>query len=832
MMSEQSLLPTDPPHTPAGYQHPKRGAQTEVFISYSRKDRGFVTRLFESLEVQGRAAWVDWESIPYSVDWWQEIQDGIDSANNVICVISPAWLTSEMCHKEFAYASERGKRIIPIIRIDSDAKAIKAQWIDKPWEQQARANLEALKKINWLYCRKKSDGHVDTLEAGAADDQPANDLDNFDKAYQDLIKTLETDDDHVRRHTRLLMRAREWENFQRDDSYLLRDLELDAAQAWLNISAGKQPEPTALHREYITRSTQYHVQLIVLEIERKAQLDRSARRARRFGQIATAVGMIATGLVIGATVFAANRVSDATVRVSNANVTLASILPTLTAVSGQIADGEARIVSLDMASAAEAIMQEASPDKTLAVMLAIRGLKKAYTEQADAVLSTLAQCAVKLRNLNQGFTYNAVFSPDGNHLVIAEFSGNARLWDITTWESIDLIIGVRVFNAIFAPDSKTTLTYSEDRIARLWNVEDGTLLRVFPHTRGINQIAFAPDGKTILTVTADNVIHDWDVVSGAERFALQHSERVAAAEFSLDGALILSRTEGNTARLWDAQTGKELHILNHEDAITSAVFSPDGKTVLTGSHDNTARLWEVATGVERFRLKHSGYDGKAVFSPDGKVILTRPSTMLVSLWDAQAGRLLHDFASPNIVQGAIFSPNSQQVAVSSNDHAIRLWDVLSGNVVRTFSQPETAKHLQFSPNGKVLLAIPDDRITRLWEVETGKALRVLTQAHTVSSAVFSPDSTLVLTSNVDGARLWETYYADFLADACSYISRDFNDEERKRYNIPKEEIVCDLRNEASKLPPNPLLPPTTTPWLGQRPVATVAIPTYTPSITP
>lgn len=37
---------------------------SDVFISYSRRDRGVVERLASALEARGGSAWVDWADIP------------------------------------------------------------------------------------------------------------------------------------------------------------------------------------------------------------------------------------------------------------------------------------------------------------------------------------------------------------------------------------------------------------------------------------------------------------------------------------------------------------------------------------------------------------------------------------------------------------------------------------------------------------------------------------------------------------------------------------------------------------------------------------------------
>jgi TIR domain len=46
---------------------------TDVFISYSRKDKAFVQQLFQALRDNKRDVWVDWEDIPLASEWLTEI---------------------------------------------------------------------------------------------------------------------------------------------------------------------------------------------------------------------------------------------------------------------------------------------------------------------------------------------------------------------------------------------------------------------------------------------------------------------------------------------------------------------------------------------------------------------------------------------------------------------------------------------------------------------------------------------------------------------------------------------------------------------------------------
>jgi hypothetical protein len=45
---------------------------TDVFVSYSPKDKVFVERLRSALTAPQRETWVDWEGIPCSAEWWEK----------------------------------------------------------------------------------------------------------------------------------------------------------------------------------------------------------------------------------------------------------------------------------------------------------------------------------------------------------------------------------------------------------------------------------------------------------------------------------------------------------------------------------------------------------------------------------------------------------------------------------------------------------------------------------------------------------------------------------------------------------------------------------------
>ncbi|TVP63475.1 MAG: toll/interleukin-1 receptor domain-containing protein, partial [Leptolyngbya sp. LCM1.Bin17] len=186
-----------------------------LFISYSRRDIGFVKRLDASLREIGIDPWIDWDDIHGAEEWRTAITKGIVGADTFVCIISPDSVESVECGKELEQAIALNKRIVPLLH-------------------RKAANIHpTLSKLNWILFRE---------------------TDDFDAALQTLIEVVNTDLDYVRMHTRLLQRAGEWEGNHREDSYLLRGVDLAASEAWLYQEILRDPHPTELHKNYIAKS--------------------------------------------------------------------------------------------------------------------------------------------------------------------------------------------------------------------------------------------------------------------------------------------------------------------------------------------------------------------------------------------------------------------------------------------------------------------------------------------------------------------------------------------------------------------------------------------------
>ncbi|WP_271254767.1 TIR domain-containing protein [Pseudanabaena sp. Chao 1811] len=193
----------------------------DVFISYSRKDKEFVSILYEAFERSQKKIWIDWKDIPLTSDWWTEIEKGIEAADTFVFVISPDSVASEVCAKEIDHAVKHNKRLFPIVRRDVEKF------------EEGNVAHAVLQRHNWLMFREQDD---------------------FEVAFEKLTLAISIDLEHLHRHTRLLVKAIEWNDLGRKDSLLLRGEDLETAEMWLTENEDTEPLPTELQETYIKNS--------------------------------------------------------------------------------------------------------------------------------------------------------------------------------------------------------------------------------------------------------------------------------------------------------------------------------------------------------------------------------------------------------------------------------------------------------------------------------------------------------------------------------------------------------------------------------------------------
>ncbi len=92
-------------------------AAPRIFVSYARSDgKEIAAELRRRLQDDhGFPLWQDLADLEGGRDWWLQITDAIDHVEFLVLVMTPAALGSEYVRREWRYARQQGKCVIPVI---------------------------------------------------------------------------------------------------------------------------------------------------------------------------------------------------------------------------------------------------------------------------------------------------------------------------------------------------------------------------------------------------------------------------------------------------------------------------------------------------------------------------------------------------------------------------------------------------------------------------------------------------------------------------------------------------------------------------------------------
>ena len=610
-----------------------------IFISYSRKDRAFATRLFDALEASGRDAWLDAKDIPPTAEWMTEIERSIEGADAFVFIISPDSLRSEICARELDHAITHHKRLVPVV-----------------WREPAGEKVSPnLQKLNWIFFRTE---------------------DSFEQAFSNLQNALDTDLDYVRAHTRLMVRAREWQGKNRSGSFALRGEDLREAESWLAEGAEKKPNPAQLQVEYITFSRQVE----------------SVRQRRTLSAVLAAL-VITTGLAI----FAFWQSQIATSR-EHARAT-----------SQAIAEEERRIaLSGKLASQSRLLFDE---QLDLALLLAVLSGQINPTSEASSALHDALEhrpdLVQYLNGVPSGGVTQMAYTSDGGQLIAVGTDSSIWRWDMSTGELMGDPIRKAdqfVLDITLGPQDEIWVTSLNETGVFIWEASSGELPGPqIPFSEDQdgdgrpelpNIVALSPDGNTLATAVWEEV-WIWDVRSGQllGKSNIPLGFPPSALEFSFDGKTLASAGNEWQIYFWDAINGKSVGVwpTGHTRNITSLTFSADGRFIASGSEDGTVNLFDLETGEQRMRqpnysittnqeipppaLGHPAAVRSLVLSPDGELLVSGAEDGNMLIWDTNTMTPYTVFMPAYVgpIRALAYDPGSKFFAVGGGNNSITIW---------------------------------------------------------------------------------------------------------------------------------------------------------------
>ena len=724
---------------------------SHIFVSYSRKDIDFADKIVQALAENSLDTWIDWKSIPKGEYWEQEIYRGIEEAEAFLFLISPDSISSQMCNKEIAHAVENNKRILPIVVRNAEV----INFLNE-------IPREEISQRNWIFCR---DGQ-----------------DNFNEAIAQVHKTIQTDYEWLKYHTKLLVQALDWERSNHENSFLLHGKELQHAELQLATNSSKEPNPTDLQREYVLKSRQ------------------AADRQRRLTTSIAFAGIIALAALATYGFIQAGRANNnaeaAQTNAMMANDQAATAQAASTFAVAQQATAQANAedarkqaniaFARQLAVQAQSIFLSGDDSRQMvSVLLAIQSMKIFPNQDAAEILQNNL-LALPIGPMARGTA--VVFSPDGKYVVAAD-GYTILVWGVSKGKQIAEMYHDGAVNAVaFSPDSKYVVSGSADNTARVWEASTGQEVARMTHDYFVTSVAFSPDGKYVISGGCDEIgtcslstARVWDAFTGTEVARMTHNAPVTSVAFSPDGKYVASgacETTGDngdctqgSARVWEALTGKEVARMTHGNVVTSVAFSPDGKYVVSGACEalnenrncaqGSARVWEALTGHEVARMTHDDVVTSVAFSRDGNYLVSASADQTARVWEALTGNEVARKTHNASVTSATFSPDGMYVL--SVDGTVHMWETFSGKE-DALILPESYPSFAFSPDGKSVVSGG-----YIWKVPSDQEAARMTHGWNVNAVAFSQDGKYAASAACDyfgqhyydygcsegSARVWE-----------------------------------------------------------------------------
>ncbi|SDC67039.1 WD40 repeat [Cupriavidus sp. YR651] len=712
-----------------------------VFISYSRRNTDFVRRLHEGMVAHGRETWVDWEGIPPTADWMNEIHAAIDAAEAVAFVLSPDSIKSAVCLQELEHALAQNKRLIPLV----------CQEVN-PGETPP-----ALARLNWVFFTG----------------------DDFDKALQTLLSAVDTDLDWVKAHTRLLVRAAEWDRKAREPSLALRGADLKAAEQWLTEGPTKSPPPTELQTRYVIESR------------------RLAVRRRTFLLSGVGVALIVSA-VLG-TLFLLQRKESGRQEAVAVSRRLAAVAERVQDAPLEYSDDASRL-HLGVQLAAEALRRvdavgERSVEADRVLRAAVARLPQriaqlggddalridalAFLGGAELVAASKAMSASVIWRLDDSkpvgggkdtgkANANAVvLSPDGGTLAtiepkhpegpVAVREARSHALKVRIRESTDAVDVALAPGATYAlvtqvkwlPDKNSY----EPPVSTLWQLPpDGHDAREIVKLPPIFGPVFSPDGAYLAALGKDYEPLIWSVERLSKGDPLPLRSLAADAPlagrsfFSPDGRyLAISYGENpNRIGVWAVSDWSRVYDLPAPEASHLIAVAPGGRYVALAAEHGSASLVRV------FDSEHQCEVTQALAGTTAPVVAFAAAGRRMALGAANRIDILEfpsgcgDERQFDSLTGAVevaFSADERQlhvVARSGEGLALQRVEVSGARVLST-TPLGSAVVLQFSGDGSALALASDNRV-RLVDVATGRERASVTSTDVVAALALSADA--------------------------------------------------------------------------------------------
>jgi WD40 repeat protein len=395
--------------------------------------------------------------------------------------------------------------------------------------------------------------------------------------------------------------------------------------------------------------------------------------------------------------------------------------------------------------------------------------------------------------------FDAIFTPDGSHVITAGRERLAKMWNLSTGELVETFEGAE--SALSISDGGLLATAAFDGQIRIWDLDSRRLVTTLRGHQGVvTDVQITQDGSTVVSGGyEDGTIRVWDL-SGATEAEVGGTEldvfRVTGLDLDENHAVVLTRpqaVEPGITHVLDLETlepvteiagqfGYGVRLLPDgsgfaAEDVGDEFFGPirvrdlrTGETVGVALEINECDEVPTEGGTDTELIcppypepGHYLFPIEIDISPDGRYLAAggladAPDPHHAAVFDLRTGELLQTWAYSSLYHhGVKFTPDGHHLAVGSNGD-VRLYEVGTWTESVLIPFDGDAKHIAFTPDG-ALIAIGGEatNLVVVADAATGEqAYEITDHQGDVTDLEFSDDGSLLLTASTDGTiRLWD-----------------------------------------------------------------------------